>query len=368
MPPAQAEEAPERATIALKLLRYSDSQAVQTRYPYYTGNEGGRFERVTVNAPSAQLQLPLGRRWLFEASGTVDEVSGASPRYYSDISGASRMSDRRTAGDARLTRYFERTVVAVGVASSSENDYRSQALSAELRRSSADNNTTFSLALGGAQDRITPTEGGTRGVEEEKRRTSEVMLSVTSAVSRNDLVQLSLGYSQGRGYFSDPYKQFDQRPRERDITTYLVRWNHHFETTGLTLRSHYRHYADTFDISAHSAEVQLVWPLPRGWKLTPSVRYHTQSSASFYVDPITDLAVYPGTLGPAVYSSMDHRLSAFGAVTLGLKTELAWGDWTFDLKLERYEQRSRWRQGGPGSPGIDDFRAQSVQVGLAHRF
>ena len=366
--PAQAEEAPERAAVALKYLQYSDSQAVRTRYPFYSGSEGGRFQRVEVQAPSVQLLLPLGRRWLIEASGTVDDVSGASPRYYSDVSGASRMSDRRTAGDARVTRYFERTVLAVGVAGSSENDYRSQAMSAELRRSSADNNTTFSVAVGGSQDRIEPTEGGVRGVTEESRRTAELMLSVTAALTRNDLVQLSLAYSQGRGYFSDPYKQFDQRPRERDIATYLVRWNHHLENWGLTLRSQYRYYADTFDIRAHSAELQVVWPVSSAWKLTPSVRYHTQSSAGFYVDPITDLAVYPGTLGPALYSSMDHRLSAFGAVTVGLKTELEWGDWTFDLKLERYEQRANWRRGGPGSPGIDDFRAQSVQVGLAHRF
>lgn len=369
MPPAaQAEEAPEKATVAAKYLHYSDSQAVQTRYPYNSGQAGGTLQRITVDAPSLMLSVPLGRRWLVEASGTVDKVSGASPRYYSDVSGASQMSDRRTAGDARVTHYFERVAIAVGGAQSSENDYVSKAWSAEVRAASADNNTTYSLALGGARDTIRPTGGGVLNVVQDQRSTQEVMLSVTSALTPVDLVQLSLGQSRGRGYFSDPYKQFDRRPRERDISTYLMRWNHHVEALGITQRASYRYYSDSYDVRAHSVDLQWVLPLTGAWKLTPALRYHTQSSASFYFDPVTDLAVYPGTLGQPTYSAVDQRLSAFGALTVGLKTEFTWRSWTVDLKLERYEQRPAWRLGGEGSLGLDPFRATMLQAGLAYSF
>ena len=40
--------------------------------------------------------------------------------------------------------------------------------------------------------------------------------SLITAVVMSDLVQMTLGFSGGRGYFSDPYKQGDLRPRKRD--------------------------------------------------------------------------------------------------------------------------------------------------------
>jgi hypothetical protein len=135
-----------------------------------------------------------------------------------------------------------------------------------------------------------------------------------------------------------------------------------------SLRSSARYYADSFGIRAGTLELAWVQPIGPQWRVTPSLRYYTQSSADFYVDPVTDLAIYPGPGTDAMYHSADARLSAFGAVTVGLKGELRWQGWTFDLKLERYEQRSEWRRGGEGSPGIDPLKATAVQVGVARSF
>lgn len=365
---ALAEEAPERATLALKYLHYRDSQSVRTAYPYYTGNEGGSLQRVTVKSPSAQLVLPLGRAWSVEAGAVLDSVSGASPRYYSDVSGASVMSDRRTAVDARVTHFRERSAFALSVLRSSENDYLSNAVAAEARWSSEDQNTTVSLSAGTTRDTITPVGGGVLGVERDTRRTNEVMVGLTQALSRHDLAQATLAYSQGRGYFSDPYKQSDLRPRVRDAATMGLRWNHFVEPLEATLRSAYRYHGDSFGIRAHTLELTWVQPLSRQWRVLPSLRYYTQSSARFYVDPVTDLDIYPGPGTDAEFTSADQRLSAFGAVTVGLKGELRWQDWTFDLRLDRYEQRSGWRAGGRGSPGIDPFHATMLQLGAAVAF
>jgi hypothetical protein len=366
--PAQAEEAPDKAVIALKYLHYEDGQSVQTQYPFYDGTEPGTFNRIRVDSPSAALSLPLGRHWLVDGAVVVDEVSGATPRYYSDISGASRMSDRRVAADLKVTRFEERSALAVGVAHSGENDYVSNALSLEGRWSSEDNNSTLSAALGLSSDTIEPTGGGVQGIDQEHKRSVEMMLGVTSAMTRNDLVQMTLTLGFGRGYFSDPYKQFDNRPRKRDSGVYLLRWNHHVPYWGASLRTSYRYYSDTFGIGAHTVEAQWVQPLAGGFKVAPLLRYHTQSSASFYHDPVTDVAVYPGLPGEAKYSTDDQRLSAFGGITAGLKVEYTWGDWTADAKVERYEQRTQWRLGGQGSTGIDPFHASMLQLGLAYSF
>ena len=364
----RAEEAPERATVSIKFLHYQDSQSVRTRYPNYDGSEGSSFDRVSVNSPSIQLLLPVDRHWVVEAGGVYDQVSGASPKYYSDVSGASKMSDKRTAADVKVTRYFERAAVAVGVAHSSERDYKSTAMSLNGRMSSDDNNTTWSLGLGATVDAIDPVKGGQHNVVNEHKGTAEVMVGVTQVASRNDLVQITLSQSVGRGYFSDPYKLYDYRPRRRNASVGLLRWNHHLEDWDATLRSSYRYYGDTFGIRAHTVEVGWVQPLSPTLKLTPSLRYATQSAAYFYVDPVTDTSLYPGPVGSPTFSTADQRMSAFGAVTAGIKVELQLGLWTTDLKLEKYEQRSGWRVGGEGSPGIDPFHAVFVQFGVSRPF
>jgi hypothetical protein len=41
---------------------------------------------------------------------------------------------------------------------------------------------------------------------------------------------------------------------------------------------------------------------------------------------------------------------------------------SFDLKLDFYRQRSDWRFGGGGSPGIEPFSARWIQTGVSKTF
>jgi hypothetical protein len=219
--------------------------------------------------------------------------------------------------------------------------------------------------VGVSDDRIEPDDGSDL---REKRRTGELIAGVTRVLTRQDIAQLNLTYSQGNGYYSDPYKLFDNRPSQRKQGTGLLRWNHHFTGLGSTLRSGYRYYRDSFGVRAHTFDAAWVQPLGSQFSLTPSVRYYTQSAARFYYDPVTDIAVYPGYIGTRKHYSADQRLSAFGAVTLGLKAEVRFGRWTTDAKVEQYEQRSDWRLGGTGSPNLDAFHATIFQVGVGTNF
>lgn len=349
---AQAEEAPEQGVVALKMSSYQDRQP--------------GMDRLTVRSPSAYLLLPLGRQWSVEGSVTHDDVSGASPRYYTDVSGASRMSDDRKAGDLRLTRYFERSTLSVGASHSDEHDYVSNALSVGGTLASEDHNTTWTWGVGYASDRINPVNDI---VSDETRRTSEWMLGLTQALTPGDIVQATLTFSHGQGDYSDPYKLFDHRPRLRNAGIALLRWNHWLPELGGAARLSYRYYGDTFGIRSHTVELALDKPLAPGWVMTPTVRYYSQRAARFYVDPVADPAQYPAPWGSPTYSSTDQRMAAFGSLGLGMK--LAWEvqpRWTVDLRAERYEQRSDWRLGGQGSPGLDSLTATEWQLGLSHRF
>ena len=364
---ARAEEPPEQGVIAFKYLHYQDGQTNRTRYPNYDGSEGGSLRRITVSAPSLYLLVPVGH-WSLEASGVVDQVSGATPRYYSDVSGATKspgMKDERKAGDVKVTRYFDRGAVALGAAYSTENDYKSTAISFEGRYASEDRNTTWNFGLAGTSDAIDPVNEIVVG---EHKRTVDLTGGVTQALSPIDLAQISLTYSSGRGYYDDPYKLYDHRPRERNAAIGMLRWNHHVGALDASLRSSYRFYRDSFGVRAHTLEAAWVQPVTALFSITPSLRYYSQSSASFYFDPVTDTTIYPGPVGTPAYSTTDQRLSAFGAATVGLKGELQLGRWATDLKVERYEQRSAWRLGGKGSPGIDPFYATLVQLGVRTKF
>lgn len=356
--PALAESVPEAAFVAFKVQAYNDWQP--------------GLDRIKVIAPSLYVLAPFAGNWSIESSIVQDTISGASPRWHTSISGASKMKDRRTAVDLKLTRYFDRWSVGLRGSNSTENDYRSDAVAVEGRYSTADNNTTWVAGAGTSRDTINPVNELVVG---EKRRVTDVMVGVTQAWSKNDLVQANLSYVKGRGYFSDPYKLADERPRSRNQMIALVRWNHFYESEkplldGTTLRGSYRYYSDTFGVRAHTVSAEWVKPINDRFSVIPNARYYTQRAARFYFDPVYDSVIgEPFPVGNPTFYSADPRLSTYGAITVGAKVEWRVDQrWTADIKYERYEQRSAWRLGGRTSFGLAPFSAHFVQLGISRRF
>jgi hypothetical protein len=355
---ALADTAPERGEIAIKYLQYQDSQP--------------DLSRIRVRAPSVYVMVPLSPKWSVEGSWVSDTVSGATPRYHTAVSGATRkMSDKRIAEDVKVTRYEERSSYSLSLSHSGENDYQSNAGGLSASFSSDDNNRTWNVGFGYAADRISSTNDPTL---HQRKNTVEFMVGVTQAWTANDLVQVNLTLNHGHGYYSDPYKEPDIRPNQRTQSILLTRWNHHFSEMSATLKSSYRYYHDNFGINAHTVGAEWVQPVGDRWTVTPELRYYTQGAASFYYDPVYDPVVgapYPPGYftNPPQFISPDQRLSAFGAITAGLKVALKLSaDWTVDVKAERYEQRGSWRLGGQGSPGLAPFRATFFQFGVSTRF
>jgi len=358
-PAAHAEGKPEGASVSLRTLAYQDSQP--------------GLRRIRAISPTFQVVTPLmDEDWWLNGAIEADSVSGATPRYHTAVSGASRMTERRTAGDVKVTRYLERLSLAGGLAGSTERDYKSIAGSFDLRWASDDQNTELSVSLGGSSDAINPVN---EIVVDAKRTTQQLALGITKVASRTDVLQATLSYSASSGYHNDPYKVLDERPRQRRQTVMMLRWNHHFADGGSTLRSSYRATQDNWSVQSHTLGFEWVAPVSASVKLVPALRAYTQTAADFYAE-----ASYDPTLGepfpvgydrnnPPRYISLDQRLSSFGALAFGLG--FVWDadrEWTFDGKAEVYEQRGRWAWDGNGSTGLAPFRAYSVQIGLTRRF
>lgn len=360
--PAQAEGAPDRASLSLKALDYVDSQP--------------DAKRVRVRAPALSLLLPFSTsagamggeaaaQWALGATVVSDAISGASPAYHT--SGLKKLQDHRRAYDLNLTRYAGDTSVTVGATVSTESDYFSRGLSLQASHSTEDHNTSFTGGIGFSSDRINP---GNHVVENETKQVLDVLAGVTQVLSQQDIVQINLGLKRGRGYFSDPYKIFDNRPRKRDQGTLQLRWNHHFEAIGSTTRLAWRYYSDSFGIRAHTLGLEYVQPITQGWSVTPLLRLYTQSAARFYLDADPNAGPFvPNPPADALYYSQDQRLSGFGARTIGLKLAKQFGrDWMADIKYEHYRQMGSWRVFGGGSPDLATFSARTVQAGLSYQF
>ena len=353
-PIAHAETAPERGYVAFKVLDYLDSQP--------------GAERIRVRAPALSALVPLGDQWSVSGTLITDSISGASPAYHD--AAITPLRDFRRAIDASVTHYLPQGTWSLGVSHSKEADYLSRSVYGTGTRSNDSKNTIWNWGLAVSNDDITPLKPIQKlppGAQTKK--TVDLIAGVTQVLSPNDLVQINLGWSQNQGYLSDPYKRLDQRPDSRTRQTLQVRWNHHLEGSGATVRSAYRYFQDSWQIRAHTLDLEHIQPLGEQWKVSSIVRYYSQSAARFYVESDGKISPFGPRITPGLdHQSLDSRLSAFGAITLGLKlTHQLSRDTQIDLKLEHYEQRGRWAMGA-GSANLLPFRARSLSWGLTHWF
>jgi hypothetical protein len=366
-----------------------DQGLVSAKYLYYKDSQPD-LDRITVKSPSFYALIPFAGAWSFEGSLVQDEVSGATPRYYSSVSGATKynpatgrggMQDERIAGDARLTGYFGSYSAYVSGAYSTEDDYTGRAFSVGGSWATNNNNTTYTAAVSASNDKMSskdavnrfgPADG--KKPQDESRKVNELLFGVTQVFSAQDIVQANLTISRGKGYYTDPYKAFDARPDKRNALIGLLRWNHHYPQSDATLRTNIRLYDDSFGITSQTYGAEWAQNLRNGWIVTPGVRYYSQSASDFYknpafvlTSPTTGEYSLPGDTSAPF--SADQRLSAFGAVTVSMKVskELA-KLWSVDGKAEYYQQRGEWYTAGKGSPGLDAFDATFIQLGVSRKF
>jgi hypothetical protein len=361
---ALADAAPEKGIVAFKYLNYRDSQP--------------EIERMDINAYTLRVMTPIAGKWAIDVTGTLDSITGASPHYHTHFDTTTSASgpagrlkpDTRRSVDLSVTRYFSTASVTGGTSYSEESDYISRSVSLQGSLSTPSKNTTVTLGGSVTTDSINPNNLD----ESYSKKTYAALIGVTQVMSKNDIIQVNLSRSVGKGYFSDPYKTLDERPKHRNYSTLMGRWNHYFDSSEGVLKLSYRYYDDTYGINSHTIGAEYVQPLPMGFTIMPSVRYYSQNAAKFYVPvgPIeADDPTDPASSVPvdSVIYSLDQRLSAFGAVTLGLKVSRKFAhDWLVDVRYDYYMQRYDWGINGKGDSYLDEFNAGYLQIGLSKEF
>jgi hypothetical protein len=316
--------------------------------------------------------------WEVKASAAVDIVSGASPQLVTNpngkpvqtITGAS-IEDHRKTGDVKLTRRFGDFALSASGAISNEEDYRSKAFGVEGRMDLNQRDTTLVAGYGKSRDRVRSSDDPTL---DEPRDTDEYLLGVTQVISPTQLIQSTLAWARGSGWYNDPYKltftfypdhapilAADRRPDHRDTLAWLTRYRAHVPSLNGTLQADYRFYRDDWGIRAHTLEVAWQQTLNERWALRPALRYYTQTAADFYAPTIP-------LPQPAILSS-DQRLAAFGGLSPSLRAILRLDNGLrIEATLGYVYNAANLHLGGSGSSAFETLRAWYGIVGISRPF
>ena len=333
---------------------------------------------IKVVEPVLWANARLAEVWEVQGSLAVDIVSGASPERVSNVGGepvqvvsAASIRDRRHLADFKVSRRMGELTLGASRSYSDENDYTSHAYGLEARYDLNERNTTLALGYGHANDRIRSSFDASL---EERRDTREYLVGITQVLSPVEVVQSTLTFARGRGWYNDPYKStrtfypdgapafmFDTRPAGRETLSWFTRYRRHVPAANGTLQAEYRFFRDDWDVTAHTLEAGWYQQLGERWAVRPALRYYTQEAARFY----SPLIPRPQ---PAELSS-DPRLASFGGLAASVRgIYRIEGGFTFEATVGHIHNSKGLHFGGNGSAVYPTLQAWYGVVSVSHAF
>lgn len=424
------------ATLSLLGAATAPAQAAQNDWDfqlgglYYAEGDG----RVQAFEPSLSGSLDLGDQRLLSSKLTLDTLTGASPNGATPssrpqtFSGASGKGKTYTvpAYQIPLDPYFKDTRVAgnlgyqfrtgtdgtlaFGIDGSVETDFLSLGANTRYSHDFNEGNTTLSAGLGLELDSISPyggfhdplssrpastpgggesedeneNEGGGGGGGGSKSKTvGDLLLGLTQVLDRNSFLQLNYSFSQSSGYQTDPYKflsvvgsdgepldyVYESRPGSRSRHALFLRYKRFVFGRDIVDLSG-RYLTDSWGISSQTAEASYRLYVGSDYFLEPHFRWYTQTAADFY-----RVALFDGAQNTVDHASSDPRLSAFDAMTFGLKFGRGSGDsGRWSVRADYYQQASKITGiPDPAADGLAKFNLKSgdlsaVMVTFGYQF
>lgn len=385
---ARALQALTTAALALPGLAAAE---VQTEYLFahykeadLPASKGGGVgsERYEINSHRFRIVAPVD-----EVVGTLnltyETLSGASPwfvmpgidgRPVQIMSGAS-IREERLDIEPSVTFKLDQMQVSTSVGYSTEDDYESFSGGVELEYTPPAAAYSYVGGIGYSYDRLEPTDarGGPYDyrIDKADKDSLTAYAGVSFIINAQTVIQGSIGYGRNNGYLSDPYKLAwieglsdtvsDWRPGGRQSYTLNARLRHYVSRFGAALHADYRLYDDNWKITAHTVDVAWHQNLGDSWRLTPSIRWYSQSQAYFY-------APFYGSVRSDGYASSDYRLSPYGAISARLDVRKSIAKWELGLGAEYYEASADYalKNVGTENPGLVEF--MSLTAKLVYQF
>jgi hypothetical protein len=307
---------------------YAQSQ-IDARLLYYK-EAGGRTQVIN---PLVNVHNDLGDAW-----GTVDlllaydTISGASPTggYPSinvttsasghTIAGGSlplaSYNDRRKSAGLTWARKIGAHLPSIDVSYGKENDYTARSFGISDAWTFAGGRGTLHGGVSFASDIVAPVTNNLQLPKKEQG----FSLGGTWILSERDLFDVSASLMKVSGYLDDPYKIVpigtpgsfvempDHRPDSRQRRALVAKYGHYYLWGG-ALKATYRYYWDDWSVKANTLELVYDHRLYEDWIVSPTVRFYTQTAASFWGNTFA---------AKQEFMSADYRLAALSSILGGL--------------------------------------------------
>ena len=327
---------------------------------------GGDNRRYDIDISQFRLLTPIGQRWSLDLGVSRETMSGASP--WATVRGpdgeadlimsGATIKDSRTEVNVSGTHYAESRSTALTLSRSREDDYEADALSVSGEWTFNDDLTTLSAGASYSSDVIEPSDAAIFGrVTREERTTRSISVGVGQILNRLSALYAGLSLTDHTGYLSDPYKLRDARPDGRVERALSVRYRRFLLRPNGALHLDYRFYDDDWGIASHTLHTSWYQNVGARFQIVPNLRYYSQLAAEFYL-PIDNFL-----LPPDISQSSDFRLSAYGAVTGGIKGIVQRPRWALTVSVDRYMGSEKYGlSSGPEHPARLDFTLASLLV------
>ena len=359
---ARADAPPEYAELGMSYSRYEEDDIQDGKLLF------GPSERYEIDVAQFYLLAPVSDDWSVALDVQWEDMSGASPWFIGMaedgdpqvvMSGAS-IEDTRTTVGVTTRYYYDRGNAGFNYTRSDEDDYESDYFSLDGSINSVDGMTTWSAAISASFDDIEPTQGNTpTNTEEDNKDIRSAWIGVSRIVSKRAIVRFGLSYTYRDGFLTDPYKLNDRRPDEREEWAVTTGYRHYFTGPDAALHADYRYFDDDWGIKSHTVDLSWYQNFGSRTQVIPFLRYYTQDEADFFAN-IVDF--------DQRYYADDHRLSAFGAFTTGLRVKHTLGNWTLNATGERYTTSESWGIfSGDESPALVKYWRYSVGFNYSFR-
>jgi len=362
-------------------------------------------DRITAVEPVVKVRKEIGEDEYVGFRIVADSLSGSSAngaiatnsaQTFTSPSGSSYTA---ATGETPLDPSFHDTRIALNgewetplskaikgifsINASSEYDYESYGVAANISWDFNNRNTTLVTGLAYNSDTVKPVGGAPTGLNTMSatkttqgsnlnKTVTDILFGVTQVVSRNTLMQFNYSHGEDDGYLTDPYKilsvldnngnlisgagqyLYEKRPTTRSRNAVYWKTVHKFSEDVLHLS--YRYYWDDWGLNSNTIDARYRYELGSGHYLQPHVRYYQQNQADFYHYNLVDGST-------PQYASADYRLGDMTTTTFGIKYGIV-----LDKGQEFTARVESMKQSMGGSNQGPDVDAIILQLGYSLKF
>ena len=300
---------------------------------FHTYSGGG----VTAYGPALLVRKSLYDKVSLTGTYYVDAVSNAS---IDVVTTASKYHEVRSEYGLSADYVYRDSQITIGGSTSREPDYTANTGNIDVVQEVFGGLTSISL-------------GFTRGSDDVRKKGApefsdyakhwQYRFGVSQILTPRWIMSLNTEALADDGFLGSPYRVArvfgaavpERNPRTRSARAIKLRVVGDLGSRNV-VHADYRYYRDTWDITAHTAEIGYSRYFGDAWLADTFFRYYTQTHASFYSD---------NAMRETEYISRNRQLSTFNSLSLGAKVsyDVRKVPGRYDLKLNGAYEYAQFR-------------------------